>query len=66
MSKSTSNKVVLWKPNAARRKDAVTILRELSFSDCGLWFIRFSTDSTKRKIAVGKASLAVCVIVGSV
>jgi polycomb protein EED len=53
LSKSTSNKVVLWKPNAARRKDAVTILRELSFSDCGLWFIRFSTDSTKTKIAVG-------------
>ena len=33
VSKSTSNKVVLWKPNSARRKDAVTILRELGFAD---------------------------------
>ena len=54
VSKSTSNKVVLWKPNSARRKDAVTILRELGFADAALWFIRFSTDASKTKVAVGK------------
>ncbi|TYZ61967.1 hypothetical protein PybrP1_000887, partial [[Pythium] brassicae (nom. inval.)] len=45
LSKSRGHKVVLWKPNPSRGKDAVTVLREYQFKDAELWFMKFGLDS---------------------
>ncbi|GLD93425.1 hypothetical protein PINS_up002017 [Pythium insidiosum] len=53
LSKSTGNKVVFWKPNPSRGKDAVTVLREYHYKDAELWFMKFGLDSRLEVMAVG-------------
>nr|CCA26226.1 DNA topoisomerase putative [Albugo laibachii Nc14] len=53
LSKSTENKVVFWKPNPSRGKDAVTILREFQHKDAELWFLKFGLDTQLEVLAVG-------------
>lgn len=61
LSKSTGNKVVFWKPNPSRGKDAVTILREYHYKDADLWFLKFGLDSQLEVLAVGNKKGAVSV-----
>ncbi|KAL3674981.1 hypothetical protein V7S43_000906 [Phytophthora oleae] len=53
LSKSTGNKVIFWKPNPSRGKDAVTVLREYHYKDADLWFMKFGLDSQLEVMAVG-------------
>jgi polycomb protein EED len=53
LSKSTGNKVVFWKPNPSRGKDAVTVLREYHYKEAELWFMKFGLDSRLEIMAVG-------------
>ncbi|DAZ94752.1 TPA: hypothetical protein N0F65_011568 [Lagenidium giganteum] len=53
LSKSTGNKVIFWKPNPSRGKDAVTVLREYHYKDAELWFMKFGLDSQLEVMAVG-------------
>jgi polycomb protein EED len=53
LSKSTGNKVVFWKPNPTRGKDAVTILREFHYKDAEIWFLKFGLDTRLELMAVG-------------
>mmetsp|Transcript_31858 Transcript_31858/g.40880 ORF Transcript_31858/g.40880 Transcript_31858/m.40880 type:complete len:394 (+) Transcript_31858:25-1206(+) len=56
LSKSTHNKIILWKPDLSRGDSSVIILREYAFPDCNLWYVRFNLDSDLRKMAVGNKS----------
>jgi polycomb protein EED len=53
LSKSTHNKICLWKPCPRRRKDAVTLLRQFTLPDTDIWFVRFSLDEDKALVAAG-------------
>ncbi|KAL4154607.1 hypothetical protein PRNP1_006725 [Phytophthora ramorum] len=61
LSKSTGNKVIFWKPNPSRGKDAVTVLREYHYKDADLWFMKFGLDSQLEVMAVGNKKGAVSV-----
>ena len=52
-SKSVEGKISLWRPDKRRRADAVLILSECEYDDCGLWFVRFGLDFEMRRVAVG-------------
>eukprot|EP00936_MAST-01D_sp_MAST-1D-sp1_P001863 g1863.t1 len=56
LSKSTNNEVLLWKPDAARRKDAATVLRSYAFTEANIWFVRFALDVDCTTLAVGNKS----------
>ncbi len=53
LSKSTGNKVVFWKPNPSRGKDAVTILKEYHYKDGELWFLKHGLDFRLEVMAIG-------------
>ena len=56
LSKSTENKIVLWKPDVQRRKDAIIVLRELVLDGADIWFLRFALSEDLSKVAVGNKS----------
>ncbi|CAM9611059.1 unnamed protein product [Phaeothamnion confervicola] len=53
LSKSTGDKVVLWRPDTRRGDDAVLVLREFCLADADIWFLRFGLDPDLRVLAAG-------------
>lgn len=54
LSKSTENTVVLWTPQpTAQRPDGVAVLREFTFPQAEIWFVRFGVDDANGRVAVG-------------
>jgi polycomb protein EED len=56
MSKSTGDKICLWKPNPLRKPDAVTVLREFVMHDAEIWFVRFDVDPMLEGLVCGNRS----------
>eukprot|EP00945_MAST-04E_sp_MAST-4E-sp1_P003401 g3401.t1 len=53
LSKSTGNKICLWKPAPARGPDSASILREFTMTDAEIWFVRFEADNNLDGLACG-------------
>lgn len=67
LSKSTADRIVLWKPDLSppshddksteqthhRLPNRVVALREFSLTHCDVWFIRFQTDLDCQMLAIG-------------
>eukprot|EP00899_Mesostigma_viride_P029183 jgi/Mesvir1/944/Mv17498-RA.1 len=55
LSKSVNNSIVLWKPNYGTKdeEEAATILQEYTYTDCNIWFMRFSLDFHCNVMALG-------------
>ena len=53
LSKSTESLIRLWKPNPARKPDAVMILREFKVDDANIWFVRFEHDPYCQRLVCG-------------
>lgn len=55
LSKSTHNKVVVWKPEPCKKagQDAALVLSELRYTCSDIWFLRFNIDPAHNFLAVG-------------
>eukprot|EP00941_MAST-03F_sp_MAST-3F-sp1_P003589 g3589.t1 len=53
LSKSTQNDMLFWQPDVRRRKDAANILVRYPLKDSEIWFVRFTLDKEKKRVAVG-------------
>lgn len=56
ISKSISNKLVMWCPDVRREKDAVTVIREFTFEKCNVWFVRAALDDARELLSVGNTA----------
>ena len=45
LSKSTENRIVLWRPSVRKAADGVAILQEYMFPGCDIWYMRFGLDA---------------------
>ena len=64
LSKSLDNTIVCWKPGSnlienkvelERGDTKVSILHELDYKDCEIWFVKFSMDAHQNILALGNA-----------
>jgi len=55
LSKSTHNKIVIWKPqpSKAHGSDAALVLGECRYNSSDIWFLRFNIDPQHNFVAVG-------------
>ncbi|SPQ98580.1 unnamed protein product (mitochondrion) [Plasmodiophora brassicae] len=59
LSKSVEEKIVLWVPSFERKtvneSCPVRVLQECLYSDCDIWYVRFSLDRPMRLVATGNS-----------
>jgi polycomb protein EED len=66
LSKSVHNRILLWEPQGDRESLAspahdYTVLEEYLLDHCGIWFIRFGIDRSRRLVACGNERGAVTI-----